>query len=196
MKKAEIPAHVLKVSMEQAARRGWADLSLLDIADASGVDLADMHALFPTKSAILRGISARADQAVLADGATDRLGEPAKDRLFDVLMTRFEALHPYRDGLAAVVRDSLRDPLAAGWNLMSLGASMQTMLEAAGFSTTGLRGAIRIKALGTVYLKAFRVWLNDDSEDLTKTMAVLDKSLSRLDSLAGRCRRDRETAKA
>jgi hypothetical protein len=68
---------------------------------------------------------------------------------------------------------------------------MAITLEAAGFSTTGCRGVLRLKGLSAIYLSTMRVWLRDDSDDMARTMAHLDKQLSRVDSLIGRLRRVR-----
>jgi ubiquinone biosynthesis protein COQ9 len=45
---------------------------------------------------------------------------------------------------------------------------------------------LRLKGLSAIYLSAIRVWLRDDSEDMAKTMAHLDKQLARVDNLVGR----------
>src|SRR3546814_17327248 len=68
---------------------------------------------------------------------------------------------------------------------------MALTLEAAGFSTTGCRGVLRRKGLAAIYLATMRVWLRDDSEDMAKTMAYLDRQLARVDSLLGRLKRVR-----
>ena len=55
--------------------------------------------------------------------------------------------------------------------------SMGWMLEAAGLSAAGLRGLLRSEALLGVWLYALRAWRDDDSPDLSGTMAALDKAL-------------------
>ena len=64
--------------------------------------------------------------------------------------------------------------------------SMRWMLEAADLSSGGLRGELRVNALYALYLTMLRVWLHDDSDDMARTMAVLDRRLKRLDRLT-RC---------
>ena len=44
-------------------------------------------------------------------------------------------------------------------------------------AASGLRGAFRIEGLGAIYGAAMRVWLKDETDDLSKTMAELDKRL-------------------
>ena len=63
------------------------------------------------------------------------------------------------------------------------------MLEASGVSASGLRGAVRIEGLGAIYACALRVWLKDETADLSKTMAELDKRLAQVERWIGLTRR-------
>ena len=67
-------------------------------------------------------------------------------------------------------------------------------LEAAGIGPSGPIGCLRVKGLSVIYLLALRVWLNDDSDDMGKTMASLDRNLGRADSLMAALRRRRAPA--
>jgi AcrR family transcriptional regulator len=187
VKKAEIPDHIIDTAMALAAERGWRDLSLAEIADAAKLPLSVVYAEFPSKQAILNALSRRIDAAVLAGGEAEASEGAARDRLFDVLMRRFDALDPYRGALGNVAYDQARDPVSALCSLEQLGRSMACMLEAAGLSADGLRGALRVEALGLTYLAVLRVWLRDDSPDKARTMAALDRNLGRLERLADAC---------
>ncbi|WP_193367440.1 TetR/AcrR family transcriptional regulator [Pelagibius marinus] len=183
--KGDPTRRIIEAAFALAAERGWRDLSLAEIAEAAGLPLSTVYPVFSSKQAILNGFTRQVDAAMLAEGAED-MDLPARDRLFDMIMRRFDALQPYKEGLGAILQDQLRDPLATCCGLGRLGRSMAATLEAAGFSTTGCRGVLRIKGLSAIYLSAVRVWLRDDSEDMAKTMAQLDKQLCRIDSLIGR----------
>jgi hypothetical protein len=61
---------------------------------------------------------------------------------------------------------------------------MSWVLEAAGMDTSGIKGAIRVAGLGGIYLNVLRTWMEDDSADLGRTMAALDKNLSRAEQIA------------
>jgi AcrR family transcriptional regulator len=191
-KKPDVAGHILETAMRLAAEAGWRDLSLAAIADAAKLPLAKVYPVYPSKQAILNGLFRQIDVRVLeAEEPAAREGS-ARDRLFDVLMRRFDALVPYRPAIARIVGDQARDPLAALCGLAGLARSMACMLEAAGLSTTGIRGALRVKALSATYLGTLRVWLSDESPDLAATMAALDRHLARLESLAGFCSRLRK----
>ena len=188
-KKPDIPDQVIDAALSLAAERGWRDLSLADIAEAAKLPLSKVHPVFASKVAILRGFMRRIDAAVLAGEEPDAGEGGARDRLFEVLMRRFDALKPHREALGNIVFDQARDPVAAFCGLCRLERSMATMLEAARLSSGGLRGLIRTRALSLAYLAALRVFLSDDSPDLAATMAALDRNLGRLDRLARCCSR-------
>ncbi|HYB10936.1 MAG TPA: hypothetical protein VEJ16_14810 [Alphaproteobacteria bacterium] len=156
-----------------------------DIAEASNLSLAELLGLYRSKEAILSAFVRRIDRKVLEGGASD--GESPRDRMFDILMRRFEALNPHKKSIEAIVRDRSADPIGVLCGGLRLKRSMAWMLEAAGIQSSGLLGRARAKALALVYLAAMRVWFGDDSEDLSRTMAALDKRLRRAESLANFC---------
>ena len=189
VKKADIPRHVIDTAMKLAAERGWRDLSLAEIADAAKLPLSKVYPVFPSKTAILGAFWRQIDAAVLAAEEAGAHEGGAHDRLFDALMRRFDALRPYREALGNIVCAAAGDPVSALCGLCRLKRSMACMLEAARLSATGLRGALRVKALGLAYLATLRVFLRDDSPDMAATMAALDRNLSHLGRLARLCSR-------
>ena len=186
-KKAELTDRLIETALSLAAERSWCELSLAEIAEAAGASLGEAYAAFSSKQAILEAFSRRVDAEVLGDkslGEDWEEGESsARDRLFDVMMRRFDALAPYRAGLGNVIYDQSREPLAAIGSLCQLRRSMGAMLEAARLSPEGICGGIRIKGLAGLYLATLRVWLRDESADMAKTMASLDGYLRRAEAL-------------
>ncbi|MEX0810478.1 MAG: TetR/AcrR family transcriptional regulator [Dongiaceae bacterium] len=181
----DIAGQIIDAAMRLAAEQGWRDLTLADIATAAGLTLADLHRHFASRQAILEGLRRAADRTMMAPGAVT-VG-PARDRLFEVLMRRFDALERWRPGIAAVIEDQSRDPVALLGGGAGLVCSMATALETAGLDSSGLRGLLRAQALAGAFLPALRVWLGDEGEDRAKTMASLDRGLRRLDRVARFC---------
>lgn len=167
---------LLDAALALAARQGWRGLTLNAVAKEAGVPLSRVHGVFPSKWTILDAFADRVDEAVLARPAPDA-GEPARDRLFDVLMRRFDAMQPHKTAVIAMAHDLGREPLAAFCAWPRLIKSMAWMLEAAGLGSSGLAGLVRTKGLALLYLAAMRTWLSDDSADQARTMAVLDRGL-------------------
>lgn len=160
------------------AAGGWRDLSYAEIAKEAGLSLSAAYQAYPSKAAILMGIGRDIDARIFAGLEGDPLDGSPKDRLFDLLMRRFDALNQHREAFAALAKDLPRTPGEGLALLCQLRSSLARMLEAAGISASGLRGALRIEGLGAIYAAALRIWFKDESSDLSKTMAELDKRLS------------------
>ena len=184
-RKSDPEEKIINAAMKLAAAQGWRALTLHDIAKAAKLKLSEMPAHFSSKTAILAAFSRRIDEQVLAGTDPEDAEEPVRDRLLDVLMRRFEALRPQREAIAAIVKDLPRDPVTAACLARQATGSMRWMLRAAGLDDHGLKGMLRVRALAGVYALSLRVWLNDDSPDLGKTAASLDKNLSRLEGWTG-----------
>lgn len=175
---------IIEAALGLAAEKGWAHVTLGDIAKANKLPLAALHEHFEDKADILAGFSRMVDGRVLAGvGDTDPETSP-RDRLFDILMERFDVLNEYRSGLVSVLDSFKSDPKQFVIGLPHVCKSMNWMLEAAGMDTLGLRGAARLAGLSGIYIKTLRIWAGDESIDLGKTMAALDKDLSRAERLA------------
>ena len=158
--------------------KGFAAVTLREVAQAAALGLAELYALFPDKVALAAAFMARVDGEVLAGVpvASDP-EETARDRLFDVMMRRYDALRPHRAVLRALRQAMTADPLVA----LSLGAplrrSMACMLEAAALSADGISGAARQNGLLAIHYTVSGVFERDESADLSKTMAALDRRL-------------------
>ena len=186
---SESRARIVDAALDLAARRGWRRTSLADIADATDIDLVTLYGLVPSKSAILAAFATRIDEAMLADSDPELADEPVRDRLFAVLMRRFDALQPYREAVRALAGRGAVDPVEWGCGALHLARSMGWALEAAGVGPRGPLGCLLVKGLTAIYLLSLRAWLDDDSDDMGKTMASLDHHLGRADAvMATLCR--------
>jgi AcrR family transcriptional regulator len=187
---AEIPKEprnaIIDALLELAGERSWEDITISDVASRANVSLSTFRDYFPSKGAVLASFSRRIDRVVL-DAIRDHMaGEPAKDRLFDVLMRRMDALTPYKLGLEAIYDWARRDPLAATALNRVVINSMRFMLEAAGIESEGAVGALKLQGLALAWARILRVWFRDDDPGLASTMAALDRELTRGSSFVAR----------
>jgi len=174
----KIRNQIIDAALELAAERPYSEIGLGDIADRAGVGLDVLRSAFRMRIEIVSAFVERIDRAVLA-GAGETTEESSRERVFDILMRRFDALAPYRAGVKSIVASARRDPmLALALNGMGV-RSMGWMLEGADAGRNGLRGAIRAQGLALIWARAFAVWLEGDAPDLDKTMAALDRGLTR-----------------
>jgi ubiquinone biosynthesis protein COQ9 len=186
---ADPKAALREALLRMVAAGGWRDLSYADIAKDAGLSLAAAYEAYPSKSAILTGIGRDIDARLFASLGEDPLDGSAKDKLFDLVMRRFDVLNEHREAYAALAWELPRTPIEASCLLFQLRRSLGTMLEVAGLSASGLRGALRIEGLGAVYAAALRVFLKDETADLSKTMAELDKRLGQVERCINMTRR-------
>src|SRR5205823_5485674 len=87
---------IIDAALACIARQGWRRLSLADIAAEAELPILRVYRLFSSKPAILCGFFRRIDEAVLAVPPDSEPDERPRDRVFDLLMRRFDALSPYR----------------------------------------------------------------------------------------------------
>jgi AcrR family transcriptional regulator len=172
---------IIDAALALVATGGWRHLSLAAVAAAAQLPIGQIYRLFGSKQAILRGLYRRIDEAVLAEPPRAEADERPRDRVFDLLMRRFDALNPYKPAIEVLRRELLTDPvtvLCAGGSLMR---SMRWMLAAADIATGGVRGAVAMKLTAAAYLSTMRTWREDNSPDLARTMAALDARLRRIE---------------
>ncbi len=172
---------IIDAALAQMASDGWRHMSLAAIADAAELPILRVYRTFGSKQAILRGLYRRIDEAALAELPPAEPAERPRDRLFDLLMRRFDTLQPYKPALEVLRRELPGDPVTVLCSGAWLLRSMRWMLEAADISTAGIRGALAVKLTAAAYLSTMRVWQRDDSPDSTRTMAALDARLRRIE---------------
>jgi len=164
--------------MALLAEHSFEQIGLAEIAGRAGIKLSQLRAEFGSTLAILRGHIKDIDRAVLAGGDADMAEEPPRERLFDVLMRRLEALAPYKETVRSIMRSARRNAgLALALNAMAV-RSQAWMLEAAGIGASGARGALRAQGAALMFARVLTVWIDDDEEGLDRTMAALDRGLS------------------
>ena len=181
--KSDIGWTIIAAALALAREHGWRGVTLAAIARESGQKIGRIAVEFPTKQAILAAFNRRIDAQMLHD-PIDADGT-VKDRLFELIMRRLDALAPHRDAIRAALQGTVGvDPLASVMGLCALHRSMALTLEAAGVSASGPLGRLRANALAAIYLRTLSIWLRDADGANDRVMADLDKSLTRAERLA------------
>ncbi len=166
---------IIDAALALATERPWREVSLRDIAERAGLGLVDMRQHFASKADVLAAFARAVDDAVLAVAPAAAGGDPKRDQLFEIIMSRLDALRPYRSAMKSISEDTSIDPAL----IKALFASQVWMLEAAGISADGIEGGVRVAGLAAVYASVYRTWLDDDDPGLARTMAALDRRLRR-----------------
>ncbi len=187
-----IAPDLLALAFEIIADTGWRGFTFTELADRAELSIADVRKTFSGRTALLDALNQRLDQAMLTLDDDDLEELPPRDRVFEMMMSRLEAMAPFRKGLCRMIKDVRCDPGLAIMSACRLDRSLAWLQDAAGLShghgaspLNDIRRRLQRRMLGAVYLQTLNVWCSDDSMDLAKTMASLDKQLRRIETLAG-----------
>ncbi|MGE3148548.1 MAG: TetR/AcrR family transcriptional regulator [Pseudorhodoplanes sp.] len=170
---------IVAALMELLAENPIEQIGLAAVASHAGVTLSQLREEFSSVIDIL-GAHVKAIDRIVLDGVDSALAdEPARERLFEILMRRLEAMTPYRAAIHSLLRSAWRNPgLAFTLNGLAVGAQ-RWMLTAAGIDTAGPKGMMRAQGLALLFSGVLRVFVEDDDPDLSRTMAALDRELTR-----------------
>lgn len=176
---------IIDSALALAISQGWQYTTLRDIALHANVSVAQLYVCVDDKDDVLVLLGREIDRqmfSVITLSGEDDLS--IRDRLFDILMERFDILNEQREGIIALLDAFKCDPKAVVVSMPHLCKSMSRILEAAGAETSGVKGAMKVAGLTGVYIKALKEWAKDESEDLSQTMAALDKALENAEKYA------------
>jgi AcrR family transcriptional regulator len=167
------------------AKHRFEDVGLAEVAGQAGIKLSQLRAEFGSTLAILAAHIKEIDRVVLAGTDPIMAEESARERLFDVLMRRLDALAPYKEAVRSIMCSARRNPgLAFVLNAMAV-RSQHWMLEAAAIGASGPRGALRAQGAALMFARVLSVWIDDEDQGLDRTMAALDRGLMSAERWAG-----------
>lgn len=186
------PTDLLALAFEIIAETGWRGFTFSQLAERAELPLTEVRQTFQGKAGLLDALNERLDHGMLAVDAEDLVGLPPKDRVFELLMSRIEAMAPLRAGLCRLMRDARFDAELLAMTACRIDRSLTWLQDAAdlpgknsGSLAAQIQKQVQRRILGAIYLQVLNIWSTDDSEDLSKTMAALDKQLRRVERLAG-----------
>ena len=182
--KTAIRDQIIDATLGLAGDEGWRMVSIATICEKTKIDKAAFYREFDHPAAVIAAYSRRVSADILVTAGPFSEDDSPRDRLFDVLMQRFDLAVKHKSGLKAVLESAPFDPALGLTLACMLPTAMRRTLTAADIDTHGPLGLIRIKGLAAIYLSTLRIWINDDSPDMAKTMAHLDKALAKAEKLA------------
>ena len=142
-------------ALDLAAEGGWKAVTFPAIADVSDVSLADLRRDFTCKTDILRAFQAEIDAEVLAKSKPATPEHSPRDRVFDMVMTRFEAMTPYKPAIRRISAALCCHPAEAAQLIPSSLAAQYWMLAGAGAKLDGPGAGLRVAGLASIYYGAW-----------------------------------------
>lgn len=171
---------MIETTLQLAQDVGWQRVSLVDASREAELPLQRVRQRFPFKAMILLRLNQQIDDAALCG---ESYGTTVRERLFDLLMRRFDAMQDYRSGICAIMRTLPRDPALAAFLAGTTMESLRWIADAAMLNRQGLTGMVRLNALLALWSRALISWEKDDSPDLATTMQTLDGALARAERM-------------
>ena len=134
---------------------------------------------FLKKEDILKEFSSMIDLQVEKNfDFKDLENSSTKDNLFELIMLRLELMRPYKKALKNIIlvfRSNLSMIKSVSFKILN---SLDFYLELTNAYDGSFFDIFKKKAIFFIYTQTFVVWINDDSEEMSKTMSELDKMLS------------------
>ncbi|HYD19316.1 MAG TPA: TetR family transcriptional regulator [Patescibacteria group bacterium] len=171
---------IVDAALALAGERGWDAVSLADVAKGAKLPLKTVQAAFADSWAImesaLRGLETETRGVVQG-----HLGDNWRDNLMEILMTRFELAQRHRDAYLAVAPAVMKNPALVRRFGKSFYRTMERMLLLAGAPAGNKCAPLAVAATAALFLSLVHVWRADDTPDLSKTMAAIDKRTGTLE---------------
>jgi len=173
-----------RAALSVAGDMSWRDLTLAKLAQAAARPLSDFYGA--SLGEAVDCVEEAFDRAIA--GNMDQLdpSQSVRDRLFELIMRRFEAMEPHRKAVLSMEHGVDRDPTLLAVAHQRHVRCARWVLALAGLEADGVTGQARAQGLGVIIGQARAAWRGDDAGDFAKTMASLDKNLRRAEEMFGR----------
>jgi len=173
-----------RAALTLAGASTWRELTLPQLAHAASRPVSDFYGA--SLGEAVDCVEEAFDRAI-ADN-TDSLdpSQSVRDRLFELIMRRFEAMEPHRAAVLAMEHGLDRDPVLIAAAHQRHVRCARWVLALAGLEADGMTGQARAQGLGVIIGQARAAWRGDSAGDFAKTMASLDKNLRRAEEMFGR----------
>lgn len=165
-----------EAALALCAEKSWVDVGLLSLCQEAGQSLSACAEAGITRFSVAEYLDQKLDRAMLEAVADIEAEAPSRDRLFDVIMARFDAMQDQRAAWVSILEADAQEPAASFARAARRLRTAAWALEAIGISTDSLKATARVMGLARRLRKIEALWLKDDA-DLSKTMAGLDQTL-------------------
>lgn len=164
------------------ASHGWQNLTIDACAKAAKIKPALAHNLCKRPVDLIPLIAACVDDQAFAPFG--KISGSAHDRLFDLIMARFDIMQKHRQAFAAMATAARHDRALAVALLRCTPDSGYRLIEAAHLPPPQPPRPVLAAGIIAVYAWAFRAWQSDTSRDMAKVMAATDRALKWADKAA------------
>ena len=185
MKSSDKKFNLVKSSFKIIEESGWKSFSLQKLSYAEKIPINEIKIFFKSEITILDEFSKMIDIKVEKSFDYEELTNTSvKDNLFELIMLRLEFMQPYRNALKNIKNSFKSDPLVAKSVAKNVMNSLDFYLELTNAFNDSFLDIFKKKSIFLIYSYIFMIWLEDDSDELSKTMSELDKLLTFSEKIA------------
>ena len=185
MKSSDKKFNLVKSSFDIIEKSGWKSFSLQKLSETEKIPINEIKFFFKSEITILAEFSKMIDIKVEKNFDYEELTNTSvKDNLFELIMLRLEFMQPYRNALKSIKSSFKSDPLVAKSVAKNVMNSLDFYLELTNVFNDSFLDIFKKKSIFLIYSYIFMIWLEDDSDELSKTMSELDKLLSFSEKIA------------
>ena len=185
MKSSDKKFNLVKSSFNIIEKSGWKSFSLQKLSETEKIPINEINFFFKSEITILAEFSKMIDIKVEKSFDYEELTNTSvKDNLFELIMLRLEFMQPYRNALKSIKSSFKSDPLVAKSVAKNVMNSLDFYLELTNAFNDSFLDIFKKKSIFLIYSYIFMIWLEDDSDELSKTMSELDRLLTFSEKIA------------
>ena len=185
MKSSDKKFNLVKSSFNIIEKSGWKSFSLQKLSDTEKIPINEIKFFFKSEITILDEFSKMIDIKVEKSFDYEEVTSTSvKDNLFELIMLRLEYMQPYRNALKSIKSSLKSDPLVAKSVAKNVMNSLDFYLELTNAFNDSFLDIFKKKSIFLIYSYIFMIWLEDNSDELSKTMSELDKLLTFSEKIA------------
>lgn len=170
----------VEAALDILTQMPWDALTMEALAARVSLTPIQLYTIFPTRCDLLNGIVQFIDHKMIAlyqEGTEDL---SLQEKLFDIIMCRFEVMEAYKKALKNIILTIWRDPLSFPRGVFSGLHSMRLILKTVRVPVDGMKGKLNIKILSFFYLYSLKFWFEDETQDMAKTLVQVDQGLKNI----------------
>ena len=164
---------------------GWDDFSFKKLSYKENISLKIITDILVSKDNLLKEFSKMIDYKVEKNFDFQEIKRTSiKDNLFELIMLRLEFMQLYRTALKKILFSLKTKPKIAKSISVNVLNSLDFYLELTNAYDDTFFDLFKRKSILLIYGYVFMIWLEDDTDELSKTMSELDKLLSLSEKLS------------
>mgnify|MGYP001492003495 FL=1 len=177
----------IKLAFKLIEEKGWNDFSLEKLAKEESIKIEDLIFFFKDETKLIESFSEMIDEQVIKEVDLNEFNQNSvKDNIFELIMIRFEMLSPYKKSLDILLKQLKYEPKTLKKLTKKIFNSLDLFLEISNAKSNYVFDFLKLNIMFIIYGYTFKIWLEDDSEDMGKTMAEVDKWLSEAEGYANK----------